>query len=71
MIGCLTMGNCWAHIFVNISFWEVKPPLSSQKGIFLDKIITIFSQLAIGSIKANLRNSGKKMGHDFPSLGKY
>ena len=71
MIHCLSMGNCWAHILVNLFFGEVKPPLSSQKGIFLDKIIVIFSQLNIGSIKGNLPNSGKKMGHDFPSLGKY
>ena len=42
-----------------------------KKGFFWDNIIIIFSQLHFGNIMGIYPILGKKIGHEFLSLGKY
>ena len=52
-------------------FWEVKPPLRSQKWDFWGKVYNNIFTTPFWEYYGSLSNSGKKLGHKFPSLGKY
>ena len=52
-------------------FWEVEPLSRSQKRDFLGQYNNYIFKTPFWEYYGNLPNSGEKLGHEFPSLGKY